>query len=133
MMLTSTVFGFALIGWASFRNLLQQRFQARARPIDLFGESSPVTGERREARLKIAILVTQLPAKGRRLSDFFFERGEFGVHRHTIGWKILLSQGVTVGFQCRFMVGTRSRRGVFLDPGNRRGFPYFCRMLPSPR
>src|SRR3990170_5161186 len=132
-MLASRVFCFVLMARASFRNLVQQRLQARARAVDLFGEPALVAGERIQARSKIAILFAQLPAKGRGLSDFLLERGEFGVHRHTIGWKILLSQGVTVGFQCRFMVSTESKRGVFLDPGNRRGFPYFCRMLPSPR
>src|SRR5581483_345141 len=100
MMLTSRVFGLALIA-RLFGNLLQDVLQAHARAVDLLRQRLLVPLKGGELLAQVAVLFAQLLAQLRRLPDLLLERLEFRVHRHTIVWKILWSQGLTGSSQCR--------------------------------
>src|SRR5690242_4276951 len=70
--------------------------------MDFLGKLPLVTLQRGQLLAQPLVLVAQPLAQPRRLANFFLEGGQFGVHRHTIVWKILSGQGVSPRFQCRF-------------------------------
>src|SRR5712691_285212 len=102
MMVTSRVLGLELIRYALFGDLLEQVLEAAARAVDFLGKLPLVALQRRQLLAQTPIFVAQSLTQLRGLADLFFEDGQLRVHRHTIVWKILLSQGVRNRFQCRF-------------------------------
>src|SRR5882672_66428 len=107
MMVTSRVLDFWFIR-SLFGDLLEQGLELAARPVDFLGELPLVALECGQLLAQPPVFVAQPLAQPGRLLYFFLEGRQFGVHRHTIVWKILLSQGVSLRSQCRFQARYRT-------------------------